>query len=285
MKSSSPKIETLIEDIYHLLDEDTDHECSEENLNVAAEQFKDLLRRRLSKQDRKGTLRFSNLGRPDCQVWYKVKHPEAAEKLSPQVQMKFMYGDLLEAMLLFLAKEAGHEVTDEQREVSCDGVKGHIDAIIDGVVVDVKSASPYAFKKFSEGRLEEDDPFGYIAQLSGYCNVLDKTRGGFLAINKESGGIVYSPLEPSTISQNPPGVAIARQREALNADTVPSRFNPIPDGKSGNLKLDTLCSYCDVKKDCWKHANNGLGLRTFLYSRGPVFLTKILREPDVYEVA
>lgn len=277
-------IETLVDDIYQLLSEDTDHVCSEANLEAAAEQFKELLRRRLGKQERRGTLRFSNLGRPDCQVYYKVNMPEKGEPLPPQTQMKFMYGDVLEVLLLFLAKEAGHTVENEQLEVECDGVLGHIDAVIDGVVVDVKSASPFAFKKFAEDRLADDDPFGYVAQLSGYCNVLDNHRGGFLVINKESGGICFSPLSPAIIQANHPQAAITRQREVVNGTALYNRFRPVPDGKSGNMKLDTVCGYCDFKNDCWKDSNHGYGLRTFLYSQGPRFLTTVSREPDVYEL-
>ena len=46
---------------------------------------------------------------------------------------------------------------------------------------------PVSFKKFEEGRLSEDDPFGYIAQLSGYEKAIGTDGGGFLALNKESG--------------------------------------------------------------------------------------------------
>lgn len=278
-----PSLETLVQDIYSILDEDTDHVASEEFLEEAAEAFKNILRRRLQKQERQGSLRFSNLGRPDCQVWYSVNHPDKREKLTPQTQMKFLYGDILEILLLYLAKEAGHEVSDEQLEVECDGVLGHIDAVIDGVVVDVKSASPFSFKKFADGRVGEDDPFGYIAQLSGYCNVLGKP-GSFLAINKESGGICVCPLGPEEQADHQPETAIAHQRSMLSNATVPNRFDPVLDGKSGNLALGLNCSYCGFQKDCWKHSNDGQGLRTFLYSRGPKFLTKVVREPDVFEV-
>jgi hypothetical protein len=40
--------------------------------------------------------------------------------------------------------------------------------VIDGVTVDVKSASKYGFEKFLKHNLREDDPFGYISQLSSY---------------------------------------------------------------------------------------------------------------------
>ena len=36
----------------------------------------------------------------------------------------------------------------------------HIDCKIDGEVVDIKTASNYAYKKFSEQTLRDDDPFG-----------------------------------------------------------------------------------------------------------------------------
>lgn len=274
---SPPKIDTLIEDIYQVLDTGVHYEASEEALGVAAEQFKDALRRALSAQSRQGALRFSGLGKPDCQVWYGINRPEKAEEISPQLRMKFLYGDILEIVLLYLAREAGHDVSQEQAEVECDGVLGHIDAVIDGHVVDVKSASPYAFKKFEENRVEEDDPFGYVAQLSGYCNVLDKP-GAFLAINKESGGLALAPLHKMLIMENHPQTHIDRQRETTHPDNFARCFDAIPDGKSGNEKLGLQCSYCSYKKDCWP------GLRMFLYSGKPRFLTKVVREPDVFEM-
>lgn len=269
-------IKTLVADVYNILNEQTDHEASEEFLEEAALQLKDILRRRLKSQDRKGSIRFSSLGKPDCQVWYGVNKPEAAEPISPQTHMKFLYGDLLEIVLLYLCKEAGHAVSEEQAEVSCDGVLGHIDAVIDGHVVDVKSASSYAFRKFEENRVEDDDPFGYIKQLSGYCHEMNMP-GAFLAINKESGGLCLSPLSPRLIAENPPGPAIASQRENVNLSSVTRCFTPEPDGKSGNEKLGLNCSYCAYKKDCWP------GLRAFNYSGKPRYLTRVIREPDVYE--
>ncbi len=271
-----PDINTLVADIYNVLDGNNDHECSEEFLEMAAESLKDILRSRLRKQDRRGSIRFSSLGKPDCQVWYGINKPEVAEPITPETQMKFLYGDVLEIVMLFLAKEAGHDVSDEQAEVEEDGVLGHIDAVIDGHVVDVKSASSYAFRKFQGDWTGEDDPFGYTAQLSGYCNVLDKP-GAFLAINKESGGLALSRINPSLVESNPPREHIDRQREAVALDSVPRCFEPVPDGKSGNQKLGLNCSYCAYKKDCWP------GLRGFLYSGKPRFLTTVVREPDVLE--
>src|SRR5690606_25725922 len=96
--------------------------------------------------------------------------PEDGEPLRPEAYLKFLYGDILEDLLLFLAEAAGHTVVGRQDEQEIAGIKGHRDCVIDGTVVDAKSASSYSFKKFKEGRLREDDPFGYVDQLQSYIH-------------------------------------------------------------------------------------------------------------------
>ena len=61
-------------------------------------------------------------------------------------------------------------------------------------------------------------------------------------------------------------------------------YAPVPEGKSGNMKLHRNCVYCPHKYVCHKDANNGEGLRTFKYSRGLVHFTKIKKEPKVDEI-
>ena len=126
-------LETLPEDVYSLFDPESDHEVSEENLDTFCENVKEILKSRLKKQSVPSSpIRFSALGKPDRQMWYEA-HPEEGTKepMLPKVYLKFMYGAIIEEMLLFLIKEAGHDVKDEQRQVEIDGVTGHIDAIID----------------------------------------------------------------------------------------------------------------------------------------------------------
>jgi len=52
----------------------------------------------------------------------------------------------------------------------------------------------------------------------------------------------------------------------------------VPDGASGNIKLDTKASYNPYKYCCKP------GVRKFIYSDGPRYLTKVIRKPDVREV-
>lgn len=272
----------LPQDIYSLFNPDEDHECNEDNLTEFADNLKDILRARLRKAEpRTSPLRFSALGRPNRQIWYDA-HPEEGgkEALRPNVFVKFLYGDILEQMLLFLAKEAGHSVEQQQAEVEVDGILGHIDAIVDGVVVDVKSASPFGYKKFEDRRVTEDDPFGYVAQLSGYADVLTPGEGAaWLAIDKVGGDICVSPLAPVVIKHHPPLERINELRKVIESETPPERcYEDVPDGTSGNRKLATGCSYCPHRSRCWPN------LRAFAYSTGPRYLTQVSKLPQVPEI-
>lgn len=281
----SKSIDSLVADIYALLDEKTDHEPSEENLDWIANAVKSLLKERLSSRTREAaTLRFSMLGRPDRYIWYSHHCPEKAERLVPKTYFKFLYGDMIELLLLFLAKEAGHEVTDLQRTVEVDGVIGHADAIIDGVTVDVKSASSYSFDKFKSGRYLSDDPFGYLAQIGGYKYVLGTPRAGFLVADKVHGDIAFVEVDTKTLAANAPKPRIEHLKNVLQSEEEPDGCcGDQPMGKSGNRVLTTQASYCQFKCHCWREANGGEGLRTFYYSTGPKYFTHIEKEPRVSE--
>lgn len=277
-------IDTLVEDIEGVL-LTGNPSLSQELCDKYGRLFSDLLASRFGlREERKGTLRMSNIGKPcERQLYYSVNHKEEAEPLPASTILKFSYGDLIELLLLFLAEAAGHEVTGTQDEQEIEGVKGHRDAVIDGTVVDVKSASTYSFKKFAEGGLSENDPFGYIDQLQSYLfagqtddKVRDKDRGAFLVVDKTLGHICLDIHE----RKNVPYDKIYKHKKAIvNGDKVPARgFLPVPEGKSGNEKLPVNCSYCDYKHLC--HPN----LRTFAYSSGPVFLTVVKKEPNVPEI-
>lgn len=228
---------------------------------------------------------MSNIGKPcERQLYYSVNTPEEAEELPPQAYLKFLYGDLVELLLLFLVEASGHTVEGTQDEQEIEGVKGHRDAVIDGTVVDVKSASTFSFNKFASGTLEDNDSFGYVDQLQSYIyagqaddKVTDKTRGAFLVLDKTLGHLCLDVHQRKDL---PYDKIYAHKKEVVNGPNVPTRgFLPVPEGKSGNEKLPTPCGYCDFKRLCHP------GLRTFAYSNGPVFLTKVVKEPNVPEIS
>lgn len=205
-----------------------------------------------------------------------------------------------------LAEIAGHTVEGEQTEVEISGIKGHRDAVIDGRLIDVKSATTHSFQKFRDHKLRTDDPFGYLVQLGAYLDasqkddcVKDKDKASFVAVDKQLGHIVIDTYEypndsrsselPEVLGeQRGSDVAdslavsyaelVKRKRTLLDSGDIPPRgFSDIPEGKSGNRKLCTECSYCPFKQTCWP------SLRTFNYAGGPVFLTHVEREPNVDE--
>ena len=279
--AKNPQLQDLPTDIYSLFDPTQHHEVNEENIEWAAQQFKDLLKTRLKEREPlSDPLRFSSMGRPDRQIWYMAQQEVKPEPIQAKTYFKFLYGDVIELLILFLAKEAGHVVERTQEEIEVDGVKGHIDAIIDGVVVDVKSASPFGFKKFKTNSVTEDDPFGYVQQLAGYSAVLNPGEAAaWVAFDKVDGEICVSSLSASIIKDFDPGQRITHLKEVVASDTPPERCYPDePDGQSGNRKLGTACSYCSFKQECWP------GLRTFLYSGRPRFLTNVAKEPNVPEL-
>lgn len=278
-------IDSLVGDIYGLLDEDTNHEPNEANLEWIAEAVKQLLRRKLSAREREAaTLRFSSLGKPDRQLWYDLHAPEKAERLAPKTYFKFIYGDVIELLLLFLTKEAGHEVTHEQAVVGRDGIIGHCDAVVDGTTVDFKSASPFSFRKFVSGGFLTNDPFGYLGQLGGYRSELKTERAAFLAADKVHGDLCLAEVPKEVLDDHRPEVRIEHLRGVLASDEEPPRCYPDePKGASGNRVLSVGCSYCKFKEHCWRDVNGGKGLKKYVYSTGPVFFTKVVKEPRVQE--
>ena len=260
-------------------------EISEESSVRFGKDLADLIVQRLQPATDGGrafTLRMSNIGKGARQLWYDKRYGRE-ETLSGNTLIKFMFGDIIEQLVLFLAEESGHQVSHRQDEVSLGGIKGHIDADIDGVTVDVKSASTHSFRKFADGSLVENDPFGYVEQISGYSKARE-TDGAFLAVDKQNGTLAYLPFTKEELAVFDVESRIEYIKKAVDQNEPPERCYPDePMGASGNRKLGVNCSYCSHKERCWADANGGLGLRTFIYSNGPVFLTKVAVEPKVYE--
>jgi len=157
-------IDTLIDDVYNLIDtkEIPEGVNVEKVLDQFAENVKEILLNNIVKhREDNRKLRMSNIGKQDRQLWYNYNGYEG-EPLMPHTKIKFLYGHLIEEMVLALVKLSGHEVTDEQKQVEVDGIQGSMDCKIDGTLIDVKSTSSYGFKKFKDGTLMYDDLFGYI---------------------------------------------------------------------------------------------------------------------------
>ena len=277
------KIQTIIPDIHQLL-ENGKQGFSERNLQDFFKALREDIETFLSPEDkdRSGRLRMSSIGKNSRKLWYEFRDKKPS-KLDGQTKLKLFFGNLVEAFLLFLAEEAGHKVTERQKEVVIEGVKGHIDAKIDGVVVDVKSASDFGFKKFKYDDLQNDDPFGYIGQISGYAQAEGDDVAYFLAYNKNNAEMAL--VEVDELNMMNASERIIELKKIMKQHTVPDKCYPDKlDGKQGNKILDKNCTYCDYKYECWQDANDGNGLRVFQYASGPTYFTHIEREPKVEEI-
>ncbi len=287
MKKKTKTLDTLVEDIYNKIGvlADGEHiDLDPETIDQFGESMKEILYKWSHPEPRgAATLRMSNIGRKSRQLWYDMKTEGTPERMPPSLFIKFLYGHLLEEIVIFLIKLSGHTVTDEQKEIKVSGIKGHMDCVIDGEVVDIKTASGYAFKKFRDGTLAENDMFGYMAQLAGYEEAQGTSNGGFLALNKESGELAL--YRPDNFDKPNIKNKITNIKKAVKLATPPDRcYSPIPDGKSGNMQLPKECVYCRHKFECHKDANEGKGLRVFKYSNGNRYLTQTPKAPNVIEV-
>ena len=287
MTKNKKTLNTLVEDIYgviEVLNEDEAIDIPEDMYEQFGRDMEDALRHWATPIDRpKNGLRMSNIGRPLRRLWYDLNTEQKKEQIDAPTFIKFLYGHLLEVLLLFFVRLAGHVVQSEQKEVTVSGIKGHMDSVIDGEVIDVKTASGYAFKKFKDGTLAQNDSFGYLSQLAGYEKAEKTNNGGFLVMNKETGELtVFIPddLEKPNITHR-----IKEVKQAMNRKTPPEYcYPPIPDGVSGNMKLPRDCTWCPHKFECHKDANDGQGLRTFNYAKGRVYLTQVEKLPNVQEL-
>lgn len=276
-------IHTLIPDIYTLLGR-KDGWFTEDLAKEFGIDLGKTLQAHLSEERGAPTLRLSKMGpHCPCALWNSVHNYKNDEKLPPWATFKYAYGHMIEALVIALAKAAGHEVTGEQDVVYVDGIAGHRDAVIDGCIVDVKSTVSFFFQKFKDRSIAFHDTFGYLDQLDGYLVgslndplVRVKDKAYDLAVDKTLGKMVLYEhhIRESHIRQR-----TATYKQIIALPTAPKcTCGTTEDGKSGNIKLDTRASYSAQKFSCFPN------LRTFLYSDGPRYLTKVVRKPDVIEI-
>lgn len=209
-------------------------------------------------------LYISEVGHPCVRkLWYKVR-PElfTAKAFNPAALFKFVYGDVIELLFLTLAINSGHEVTHYQHSIviPVEGtdweIRGRTDAVIDNVLIDVKSASPMAFKKFRDFEtLAKNDSFGYILQLLSYWSSLHpdvEGRTGFIAIEKVTGDIVIPTIEPI---MHVPNNMYKEIVEAVTLEEPPHRMLGWYETTKKSLEkheasVATVCNYCEFKEVC-----------------------------------
>ena len=281
-------ISTLAEDIKSLISgisEGKSLNITDENMNVFLNNIKEAMlawNTPRVKPDKEGQLRMSSIGKPSRQLWYDKHSPKDRKDEDTGMNLKFLYGHIIEHLVLYLAELAGHKVEDQQRKVEVEGVSGHIDSIIDGEICDVKSASSFSFKKFKSGEIVGDDPFGYHAQLAGYEAGCGTKEGGFLVVDKSNGDICF--YKPDDMAKPNVKQLITDLRVSLEQDTPPEKCYPFKEEKNGNKTLAIGCQFCPHKWECHSDTNDGKGLRVFKYAAKNTMLADVVKLPLVEEI-
>jgi len=272
-------IYTLIKDVENVVTKD--NWFHHDDASKYSSEMASRVMERLVGEERTPGLRLSSMGeRCPRSLWASVHAPSFQEKFPAHVRIKFHFGDVIEAMAIALAKAAGHTVEGEQHEVVVDGVKGHLDCILDGCVVDVKSINSMGFQKVKAGLVAEDLFLrSYLDQLDGYIvgslndpRVIVKDRGYIWAIDKAMG---HMCIYEHKLREDHIRSRIGSYKTIIGQDVPPvCTCGTQPEGVSGNIKLDLKASYNPYKHFCFPN------LRTFIYAGGkPTHLVKVVKKP------
>ena len=240
------------------LDKQLVQEFGEACKNALLKQFQDVRRDKFEP-------RMSNIGRPLCQLQMESKGIKG-EGQPYSNKMRNTFGDLIEALSIFVMKSANIKLKNEQKKVKYKfnggEIEGRQDVEIDGKIWDIKSASPYSFdKKFGEAggfsEVARDDSFGYVSQGFLYSESQKKNFGGWIVVNKSTGEWAVCET-PASVEEH--------KEKALN--TAKDNYKAIKEGKpfkrcfsdvaetfrtkpTGNRVLGFVCSYCPYKLPCW----------------------------------
>ena len=115
------QIETLVKDIYDLFSLDPikmDEKEVDKHIDTFGEMLKVHIKAFMYEEPRtKGNLRLSAIGKPDRQLWYDVNSKKEIEDLTPSTRIKFLYGYILEELLLLCASISGHKLLINKRKL------------------------------------------------------------------------------------------------------------------------------------------------------------------------
>ena len=179
----SKSINTVIPDIYDVMkSKDYSGDLSAIAMQAGRE-VEEAISNAFTPYEQKTNLRMSGIGRCERAQWYNVKG-YTPEEIEGSVYLTFLQGHVLEAVLVALVKLAGHDIENQQKKHTVEGVNGSQDCDIDGELVDIKTASAWSWEnKFTPTGIA-DDGFGYVKQLSAYGKNANRKHGYFLALNK-----------------------------------------------------------------------------------------------------
>lgn len=187
-------------------------------------------------------LRASNSGKCARSIAYKYHGFEGAP-LNWRARLVFGLGDMVEKQCVDVMKNYG--LTDMQKEcsVTIDGVeiKGHIDGLFQGLVVDFKSTTTFGFKNAKKG-----DVGDYLHTMHFYMKALGLKQALLVYYCKEQSDLceVLVNWDDTAWAQ-----VEERFRKVLKStkENLPAREY----GPNAKGALPWNCTYCAFTKNCW----------------------------------
>jgi len=239
---------------------------SEELIEQFGEDCKKAIRKQFKeRRDKSFRVRMSGIGKPLCQLQME-KSGAKKEEMPYNSKLRFLFGDMIEAITVLLLKASGTTIDSEQKQVSRaskyfeTGLTGTYDVEIDGKIYDIKSASDWAFKnKFSMGfeSVVDKDVFGYKSQGYLYADAENKKFGGWIVINKSTGEMCIVSPPKNDANHRKEALKLAEDNIKALMENKPFErcFTDIEEKYrnklTGNRVLDSVCSFCSFKQECW----------------------------------
>ena len=230
--------------------------------------------RQLRRENKPYRLRMSGLGRPLCQQL--VERGGVREEMDYNGVLRFLFGDIVEALTMLLLREIGAKIVSFQESVELEiagkKIQGTLDLILEDElgqkkVWDIKSASEWAFNyKYSGGydKLKEDDPFGYLMQGYLYSEATGLPFGGWIVVNKSSGQVLVVEVPDWKQEDKKEYLKDAERRVRILTDPdskvvkLDTEFETYRANgeviRTGNKTLAKQCSMCGYRSHCWPDA-------------------------------
>ena len=238
-------------------------EITDELIEEFGEKAKDILRKMQKGREDKGfKLYFSNIGQDARKLWLEKEYGRVPMDSFTTFKMK--YGDLIEQFLVTLLKAANVDVTDVDKDIQLmvgdTEIRGRMDLKVDGNIVDIKTASTYAYDtKFDSLKsMQAKDDFGYCSQGVGYMLADGSSKfSGWLVIDKVSGHFKFVDAMPLN--------TLPEIQKTLNdfeyKINVINGVTPVPEcagivdeyynrKATGRKTLSSSCNYCPHKSKC-----------------------------------
>ena len=246
----------IVDKIQKYLTPNEDKDVNSTWLDECVEEIKaSLLKQLFTKKENRPTLRLSGIGKCLRQQAYTI-HNYPKKDLTPRNKLVFLMGDIIEAVVVLLAKHSGVELIDEQKEVEFDNIKGHKDgSVLDKdkkYTFECKSMASAGFDFFKRDGMTDD--WGYVSQSNSYAAADGDDGIVWVGMNKNTCNLHEEIKDVDHKLTKTTKENIQRLKDCTSPDEF-DRKDPILETwyskPTGNIILPPVCSYCDYNETCW----------------------------------